>query len=197
MDFSPQIPVITIQSTNSPANPASSTTASTTTGAVNNAPDGQAAVANPVAGPGAHGPNQFVQTQRQQQQQQLQTQRYLQQQQQLPHAPGHVYPPPAGQQHLLPPQPASGSGAGQLPASTMTQLPLTTPTTLPLPVAAVPQPVQVTMDNSILLAACQESESLPQNPEIPADLFTACLTTPIRMALRWHWLKHQEYFPGD
>ena len=28
-------------------------------------------------------------------------------------------------------------------------------------------------------------EVLPQNPDLPADVFTACLTTPIKMALRW------------
>ncbi|KAA3672744.1 regulatory associated protein of mTOR, partial [Paragonimus westermani] len=54
----------------------------------------------------------------------------------------------------------------------------------------------VSMENTIMLAACRENEDLPQNPELPADLFTACLTTPIRMALRWHWLRHQETFPG-
>ncbi|KAH8858829.1 Regulatory-associated protein of mTOR [Schistosoma japonicum] len=54
----------------------------------------------------------------------------------------------------------------------------------------------VTMENTFMLAACSKDEDLPQNPNLPADLFTACLTTPIRMALRWHWLRHQEYFPG-
>ena len=33
--------------------------------------------------------------------------------------------------------------------------------------------------------ACSEDESLPSNPELPADLFTACITTPIKMALSW------------
>lgn len=37
----------------------------------------------------------------------------------------------------------------------------------------------------ILLASCSASESLPLSPDLPADLFTACLTTPIKMALRW------------
>ncbi|KAJ7961126.1 regulatory-associated protein of TOR 1-like [Quillaja saponaria] len=37
----------------------------------------------------------------------------------------------------------------------------------------------------ILLAACEAHESLPQSAEFPADLFTSCLTTPIKMALRW------------
>ncbi|KAI1466508.1 raptor N-terminal caspase like domain-containing protein [Daldinia caldariorum] len=33
------------------------------------------------------------------------------------------------------------------------------------------------------LAACDVKENLPTNPRLPADLFTACLTTPIEMAL--------------
>jgi len=37
----------------------------------------------------------------------------------------------------------------------------------------------------ILLAACAATELLPQSPELPADVFTACLTTPIKVALRW------------
>ena len=36
----------------------------------------------------------------------------------------------------------------------------------------------------IHLAACKAGETLPINPSLPADLFTACLTTPIEMALR-------------
>jgi regulatory associated protein of mTOR len=36
----------------------------------------------------------------------------------------------------------------------------------------------------IHLAACQADETLPLNPDLPADLFTSCLTTPIDMALR-------------
>jgi regulator-associated protein of mTOR len=32
---------------------------------------------------------------------------------------------------------------------------------------------------------CSAQELLPMNPEFPADLFTACLTTPIKIALRW------------
>ena len=35
----------------------------------------------------------------------------------------------------------------------------------------------------IHLAACAVKENLPTNPQLPADLFTACLTTPIEMAL--------------
>ncbi|KAL4421494.1 hypothetical protein ABPG75_010785 [Micractinium tetrahymenae] len=41
------------------------------------------------------------------------------------------------------------------------------------------------MRDCILLCACGESELLPQNPDLPADTFTSCLTTPIKVALRW------------
>ncbi|XP_060176364.1 regulatory-associated protein of TOR 1-like [Lycium barbarum] len=37
----------------------------------------------------------------------------------------------------------------------------------------------------ILLAACEAHETVPQSAEFPADVFTSCLTTPIKMALRW------------
>ncbi|CAK8671187.1 unnamed protein product [Clavelina lepadiformis] len=39
--------------------------------------------------------------------------------------------------------------------------------------------------NCIQLAACSASQLLPMNPELPADLFTTCLTTPIKIALQW------------
>lgn len=41
----------------------------------------------------------------------------------------------------------------------------------------------------ILVGACGENELLPMNPELPADLFTSCLTTPIKIALRWYVLQ--------
>lgn len=37
----------------------------------------------------------------------------------------------------------------------------------------------------IVLCPTSESEILPMDPDLPADLFTSCLTTPIKMALRW------------
>ncbi|KAK3404989.1 hypothetical protein EUGRSUZ_K01267 [Eucalyptus grandis] len=37
----------------------------------------------------------------------------------------------------------------------------------------------------IILAACEAHETLPQSSDFPADVFTSCLTTPIKMALRW------------
>jgi regulatory associated protein of mTOR len=38
----------------------------------------------------------------------------------------------------------------------------------------------------IILAACEANEILPQSAEFPAAVFTACLTTPIKMALHWY-----------
>lgn len=43
--------------------------------------------------------------------------------------------------------------------------------------------------NCIQLAACGEDQILPMNPQLPADLFTSCLTTPIKIALRWFMLQ--------
>lgn len=39
------------------------------------------------------------------------------------------------------------------------------------------------------LAACSADETLPLNPDLPADLFTSCLTTPIQTSLLCHMLK--------
>lgn len=39
--------------------------------------------------------------------------------------------------------------------------------------------------NCIQLAACADNQILPMNPDLPADIFTSCLTTPIKIALRW------------
>jgi hypothetical protein len=40
------------------------------------------------------------------------------------------------------------------------------------------------MRDCILLCACGEAELLPQNPDLPADTFTSCLTTPIKVCAR-------------
>ena len=37
------------------------------------------------------------------------------------------------------------------------------------------------MKEVILLAACGAGEVLPQSPDLPADVFTACLTTAIKV----------------
>ncbi|KAH8160351.1 hypothetical protein CIB48_g7894 [Xylaria polymorpha] len=49
--------------------------------------------------------------------------------------------------------------------------------------AADPNYEKVKFDSYLHLAACAVKENLPTNPLLPADLFTACLTTPIEMAL--------------
>ncbi|KAG8534354.1 uncharacterized protein KY384_001198 [Bacidia gigantensis] len=40
------------------------------------------------------------------------------------------------------------------------------------------------------LAACGKSETLPTDPELPADLFTCCLSTPIEISLLFHTLQN-------
>ncbi|XP_040567507.1 regulatory-associated protein of mTOR [Lepeophtheirus salmonis] len=45
--------------------------------------------------------------------------------------------------------------------------------------------------NCIQLAACSANELLPMNPELPADLFTSCLTTPVKIVLRWFILQNK------
>lgn len=52
----------------------------------------------------------------------------------------------------------------------------------------------------ILMGACDSNQTLPMNPELPADVFTSCLTTPIKMALRWfcsNSLLKKPYFDFD
>ncbi|KAJ7201377.1 hypothetical protein GGX14DRAFT_656674 [Mycena pura] len=44
---------------------------------------------------------------------------------------------------------------------------------------------------SLQLAACAANEQLPTSPELPADLFTSCLTSPIDIALRYYIMYHQ------
>ncbi|KAI1505017.1 raptor N-terminal caspase like domain-containing protein [Biscogniauxia marginata] len=49
--------------------------------------------------------------------------------------------------------------------------------------AADPNYEKIKFRSYLHLAACAVKENLPTNPLLPADLFTACLTTPIEMAL--------------
>ncbi|KAK9759665.1 Target of rapamycin complex 1 subunit kog1 [Basidiobolus ranarum] len=46
------------------------------------------------------------------------------------------------------------------------------------------------MSDCIQLAACGPNDILPMNPDLPADLFTCCLTTPIQIALQWFVLQN-------
>lgn len=49
----------------------------------------------------------------------------------------------------------------------------------------------------IQLAACSEDELLPMDPDLPADLFTSCLTTPIQISVLWYIVKNdlKDRFP--
>ncbi|CAJ0602522.1 unnamed protein product [Cylicocyclus nassatus] len=51
----------------------------------------------------------------------------------------------------------------------------------------------------IHLAACREDERLPTNAELPADLFTSCLTTPIHASILWYLIKsgRKNQFPPN
>ena len=49
---------------------------------------------------------------------------------------------------------------------------------------SAPSPTSAYLD-SIQLAACKSHEILPMSPNLPADLFTCCLTCPIDISLRW------------
>ncbi|KAM9222068.1 regulatory-associated protein of mTOR isoform 2-T2 [Leptosomus discolor] len=63
------------------------------------------------------------------------------------------------------------------------------------PLAQMPLPPS--MKNCIQLAACEANELLPMIPDLPADLFTSCLTTPIKIALRWFCMqKSVRLVPG-
>lgn len=46
------------------------------------------------------------------------------------------------------------------------------------------------MKECIQLAACSEDELLPMDPDLPADLFTSCLTTPIQISVLWYIVKN-------
>ena len=51
------------------------------------------------------------------------------------------------------------------------------------------------MTNSIQLAACGANEHLPSCPDLPADIFTSCLTSLINVALRYFIImNHQQHY---
>lgn len=57
-------------------------------------------------------------------------------------------------------------------------------------------PAMEPLKDCIQFAACGVNESLPTLPDLPADLFTSCLTTPIETALRWLFTsKYQALLP--
>lgn len=48
----------------------------------------------------------------------------------------------------------------------------------------------------LMMAACGVEELLPMAPEMPADLFTSCLTTPMEIAIRWHLYRGGPLLPS-
>ncbi|GAA5906455.1 hypothetical protein JCM6882_004440 [Rhodosporidiobolus microsporus] len=67
---------------------------------------------------------------------------------------------------------AGAAGADGQPAEPKTQIP------------------NVPFRDTIQLGACLAHETLPMNPDLPADLFTCCLTSPIEIALRFFLLRN-------
>lgn len=53
-----------------------------------------------------------------------------------------------------------------------------------------PNAIIQSYSDCIQLAACGRTETLPTNPDLPADLFTCCLTTPIDIAIRFFVLQN-------
>ncbi|KAL7272939.1 Target of rapamycin complex 1 subunit kog1 [Rhizina undulata] len=53
-----------------------------------------------------------------------------------------------------------------------------------------PNALITSYSDCIQLAACGSKETLPMNPDLPADLFTCCLTTPIEIAIRFFVLQN-------
>ncbi|KAG1674177.1 Regulatory-associated protein of mTOR [Nymphon striatum] len=56
---------------------------------------------------------------------------------------------------------------------------------------------RASFNDCIQLAACTSTQILPMNPNLPADLFTACLTTPIKMAAYWYILQKRGRLASD
>ncbi|KAI5953449.1 KOG1 [Candida jiufengensis] len=50
--------------------------------------------------------------------------------------------------------------------------------------SSAPSPTSAYLD-CIQLAACKSNELLPMSPDLPADLFTCCLTCPIDISVKW------------
>ena len=56
------------------------------------------------------------------------------------------------------------------------------------PETAIPQVSIASIQDIVQLGACQAHETLPMNPDLPADLFTSCVTSPIEMSIRYFLL---------
>jgi regulator-associated protein of mTOR len=80
---------------------------------------------------------------------------------------------------------AAARAAAAPPPSNGADTPTTTHSANSIPpIPAVP------FRETIQLAACQGNQTLPMNPDLPADLFTSCLTSPIEIALRFFILRN-------
>ncbi|KAI9182929.1 Target of rapamycin complex 1 subunit kog1 [Blastocladiella emersonii ATCC 22665] len=95
------------------------------------------------------------------------------------------------QQHLAPSSVGTAPAPGTTPGSTANGAAAAAAgPESPAPPPPRSPPVPSTFAECIQLAACGPGETLPWNADLPADVFTACLTTPIQMALRWFLLTH-------
>jgi regulator-associated protein of mTOR len=76
----------------------------------------------------------------------------------------------------------ASTAAAAAAASTQPQPPLS----LPLSNSLTQQAAQARIRDSIHLGACGLNEVLPTHTDLPLDIFTACLTTPIKAAVYWY-----------
>lgn len=53
--------------------------------------------------------------------------------------------------------------------------------------------VNYPFESCMQLAACRGDEILPMSPDLPADLFTCCITTPVDMAVKWFLLQNSNF----
>lgn len=60
--------------------------------------------------------------------------------------------------------------------------------------AAGPASRNYAYETCIQLGACQADETLPINPELPADLFTCCISTPVDTAVKWFITQNSRVF---
>lgn len=81
--------------------------------------------------------------------------------------------------------------APSTPSTSTNGLPSHSTPDAPLPAPeSKPPPPSIPFRETIQLGACLGHETLPMNPDLPADLFTCCLTSPIEIALRFFLLRN-------
>lgn len=52
-------------------------------------------------------------------------------------------------------------------------------------------------DMCIQMAACRADEVLPMHPNLPADMFTCCITTPVEIAVKWFVMQNNSLLGLD